>query len=314
MKDIKCIFCNVGSDHIVIDENGYKGRKCPQCGLIYVSPRPSFSQTINLYTNDKVSTYAESIIPNDYAKRLHAKYTLNIIKKYKKSGSILEIGAGAGYFLDEARKEGFEVYGIELNNILANFINNTFGIPCEETSLEKFSFGGKNFDLIYHCNALSHLYDPLVEFRRMNNKLSKNSLLVFETGNLGDVKERYYRTFTKFHYPDHLFFFSEDSLRHLLNMTGFEVIKIYRYSILPDYLKKKLILAIKYFSKSKKARKTEGKSNLPETLFQDDNRSGLRQLLKKSNIYLSFALLYNIGYIVSKQGQPQTLIIVAKKR
>lgn len=314
MENIQCIFCNVGSDLIVIEENGYKGRKCPQCGLIYVSPRPTFSQILNLYTDDKVSIYAEAIIPNYYAKRLHAKHTLKIIRKYEKSGSMLEIGAGAGYFLDEARKEGFEVYGNELNRIQADFINNILRIPCEDSMLNESSFQGKKFNLIYHCNVLSHFHDPIAEFKKIHDRLSENGILVFETGNLGDVKKKYYKVFTKFDCPDHLFFFSKESIKKLVELTGFEIIRIYRYSILPDYLKKKLILSIKYFSKNKETRKIKGKSNHPETSFQDDKRFGLKQLLKKSNSYLSFTLLYKIGYIVPKKGCPQTVIVVARKR
>lgn len=226
MENIRCIFCRLGSDQIVIEENGYKGRKCPQCGLISVSPRPSLSQIVNLYTDDKASTYAESIIPNDYAKRLNAKYTLKI--------------TGAGYFLDEARRKGFEVYGNELNGIQADFINSILRIPCEDGVLDASSFQGKKFNLIYHCNVLSHFHDPIAEFKKIHDRLSENGILVFETGNLGDVKKKYYKVLTKFGCQDHLFFFSEKSLKQLPELTGFGLMKIYKYSLLPYFLKIKI--------------------------------------------------------------------------
>ncbi|GAI49710.1 unnamed protein product [marine sediment metagenome] len=43
MEEIMCIFCEKESDQVVIKENGFKGKKCPTCGLIYISPRPTFS-------------------------------------------------------------------------------------------------------------------------------------------------------------------------------------------------------------------------------------------------------------------------------
>ncbi len=45
MEYIQSIFCHRSSDQIVIEENGYKGRKCSQCGLIFISPRPTFSDS-----------------------------------------------------------------------------------------------------------------------------------------------------------------------------------------------------------------------------------------------------------------------------
>lgn len=314
MKDIKCIFCNVGSNRIVIEENGYKGRKCPQCGLIYVSPRPTFSQIVNLYTDDKASTYAESIIPNNYAKRLNAKYTLRIIRKYEKSGSMLEIGAGAGYFLDEARREGFGVYGIEPNKILAKIINNNLGIPCEKTPLDISSFDERKFDIIYHCNVLSHFYNPIAEFKKINSKLKDKGILVFETGNLGDVKEEYLETITKFDYPDHLFFFSEKSLKQLLELTGFGLMKIYKYSLLPYFLKIKILHIIRDIIKNNKVKKNLGNNGESKASFQNKNKFNFKQFIKKTNICFSYFLMYKIGHLMPKKGRPQTVIVVARKK
>ena len=154
---------------------------------------------------------------------------------------MLEIGAGAGYFLQEARKNGFDVFGIELNDILAKFIIENLGIPCEASPLSDSTFDGKLFDIIYHCDVISHFYDPLLEFEKMNRKLKKGGFVVFETGNLGDIEEKYFKYFVKFQYPDHLFFFSVNNLYELLLQTGFETISIYRFSILPELIINKIM-------------------------------------------------------------------------
>lgn len=251
MEDIECIFCNRSSNQIVIEENGYKGRKCPTCGLVYISPRPSPSEVHNLYSENR--EYAKSI-SSPFTRRLYAKHNLHIIKKFIKNGSMLEIGAGAGYFLDEARKEGFKVYGTEVNNIEVNFMRNKLKIPCEKSSLNASSFKGKKFDIVYHCEVISHFYDPIREFKKINDKLKDKGMLVFETGNLGDVKEKYYKIFTRFQLPDHLFFFSENNLKELLERNGFKFIKVYRYSILPE------LLILKFRKNLEKIRKMDKNS------------------------------------------------------
>ncbi len=319
MEDIQCIFCNGNSNQIVIEENGYKGRKCPKCGLIFISPRPTFTEILNLYAHDQAQISAESHISKFFSKRLYAKHNLQIIKKYIKNGSMLEIGAGAGYFLDEARKEGFEVYGIELNNIQADFIRRKLRIHCEESPLDISLFDVKKFDIIYHCDIVSHFYDPISEFQKINNKLKKNGIVVFETGNLGDVKEEYYKFVTNFQYPDHLFFFSENNLKKLLGVTGFEFIKIYRYSILPHLMifkmLKKIIDLIKSKEKTRNINKTQNITRVPSSNISNPkiSRFSLKQLIKNAYHYFFYLIRYKIGYVMPKKGRPQTVIVIARK-
>lgn len=312
MEEIQCIFCNKGSEHIAVEENGYKGRKCPNCGLIYISPRPSFSETRNLYNHNQARISARAHILRSFIKRLCAKHSLRIIEKFITGGSLLEIGAGAGYFLDEARKRGFEVYGSEFNSIQADFIRSKFRIPCEEFSLDVTSFGGKKFDIIYHCDVISHFYDPIADFNNISDRLKDKGILVFETGNGGDIRQKYYKLFATFQLPDHLFFFSEDNLKELLRRTEFELIKIYRYSILPQLLITGILRRAGNFIKSQKKSSDISKNNAAEV--PSSNVSSIRQSIKKVCNYIYYLLRYKIGYVAPKKGRPQTVIVVARKR
>lgn len=309
MEDICCIFCSISSNQIAIEENGYYGRKCPICGLIYISPRPSSSEIQDLYVQDKSHGSAEAHISGTVKKRLHAKHNLRIVKKYINNGSLLEIGAGAGYFLDEAKKKGFDVHGIELNSIQAEFIRGKLGIPCEESPLNFSSFDGKRFDIIYHCDVISHFYDPIAEFKKMNNALVSNGILVFETGNLGDIKERYYRVHTMFQYPDHLFFFGESNLRELLRLTGFQLVGIYRYSILVQLWINKLLKGLIDFIKSKGENGNMDKNSK----FHDTSKFSPKQLIRGAYHYFFYFIRYQVGSIMPKKGRPQTIIIIARK-
>jgi 2-polyprenyl-3-methyl-5-hydroxy-6-metoxy-1,4-benzoquinol methylase len=319
MKEIQCIFCNTDSNQIVIEENGYKGRICPKCGLIYISPRPSSLEIQNLYRHDQAHASAKSHISGTFGKRLCAKHNLRIIKKFFKNGSMLEIGAGAGYFLNEARKEGFEVYAIELNSIQADFIRSKLGISCEESSLNASSFGGKKFSIVYHDDVISHFYDPIAEFKKINDRLKDKGILVFETGNLGDVKEKYYRTFTRFQLPDHLFFFGEDNLKQLLRRTGFELIEIFRYSILPQLRIIKILRRARAFIKSQEKTRNTNRNNITEVPFSNIFNSNIsrfcfKQLIKNAYCYFLYLIRYKIGYVMPKKGRPQTVIVIARKR
>jgi len=328
MEDIQCIFCDKGSDRVVIEENGYKGRKCPQCGLIFVSPRPTLSEILNLYSHNQAHLSAEMHLSGEFTRRLYARHNLAVIKRYGKGGSLLEIGTGAGYFLDEARKEGFEVYGIELNKIQANFVKNTLSIPCQETPLDESSFGGRRFDIIYHCDVLSHFYDPIAEFKKINRKSKDGGMLVFETGNLGDVDERHFSAFTEFYYPDHLFFFGENNLKELLKLTRFELVKKYKYCILAQLLISKASKRATDFIKSLEGVRSSAKFSTTKAQPSSTGESGSDHPNKKAHgrskvvvislvsfitRYFLYLLRYNIGYVMPKKGRPQTVIVIAQK-
>jgi len=187
-----------------------------------------------------------------------------------KSGTLLEVGAGAGYFLDEARKLGFGPYAIEFNPIQANFIRDQLKIPCEVSSLSTSIFEEMKFDALYHCDVISHFFDPISEFRKINEIMKEGSFLVFETGNLGEVNQKYFRYFDRFQYPDHLFFFSPDNLRNLLERAGFKVLKIYRYSIIPQLLVIKITAGIRnLLIKSNKQERRSGNSGSEKKASRD---------------------------------------------
>jgi 2-polyprenyl-3-methyl-5-hydroxy-6-metoxy-1,4-benzoquinol methylase len=321
MESIKCIFCEKESDRTAIEENGYTGRKCSQCGLIYVSPRPSLEEIVDLYARDSAHKPAAAHISAEIPQRIHARHNLRIVTSFATKGALLEIGPGAGYFLDEARKLGFDPYGIELNHTLARFIRDGLNIPCEDSPLTSSAFQGKAFDVVYHCDVISHFFEPILEFRKMNDVMKENGVLVFETGNLAEVDRKYFKYFQRFQYPYHLFFFGTDNLLDLLERSGFELLRIYRYSILPQLMVRKALVGMRGFL-FKRGKRYSAERSREENRSRDLSRSVRKHsrarkpagFAWRSLSYLLHLLRYRIGYIAPKASRPQTVILVARKR
>lgn len=304
MKEIPCIFCNTTSDIIAISENGYTGKRCAECDLIYLSPRPSFEEIIDLYGHDEAQITARQHIFDEHRKRLYAKHHLKVLQKYVKQGDLLEIGAGAGFFLDEAKKAGFNSFGLEFNPIQAQFMREVLHIPCEESPLNTTLFNGQKFDVIYHCDVISHLYDPFSDFRTMNEALKDNGVLFFETGNFAEMDSSYYPYINTFMYPDHLFFFSLKNLEMLLEKTGFELLKVKRFSILPQLRIKRLLAS----PDNQKPESNEAYANAGE---EEPHHKSISDTLK---IYVNYLLRYKIGALAAKKKRPQTMLICARKK
>lgn len=299
MKEIPCIFCGIKSIDTVIEENGYQGKRCPECELIYISPRPSLEEIVDLYGHNNAHITAEEHISDEYRKRLYARHHLRKLKRFAHSGALLEIGAGAGLFLDEARKSGFEPYGLEFNPQQAEFMRTDLGIPCEEKPLTVELYNGIKFDVIYHCDVISHLYNPLDDFRTMNSLLNENGILFFETGNFAEIARYYYSYIATFMYPDHLFFFSLRNLKTLLNQTGFELVYVKRYSILPQF-----------WFKQKFGQKPGSTPAGNQAGNQGESRDGV---IANAKVWVNYGLRYYAGSVLPNQNRPQTILIGAKK-
>jgi SAM-dependent methyltransferase len=310
MEEIPCIFCKKLSSHIVLTENGYNGLKCHNCNLIYISPRPSASETTRLYTDDNAVLDADVQLHFERPQRKNAARVLSKLRRYKNTGSILEIGPGGGFFLLEAQRYGYEPFAIELNPIEARWINEKLRIPCESAVLHEGSFAGKKFDIIYHKDVLSHLYDPVQAFREMNRSLKDGGLLVFETGNIADVNLKYYKYFAQFSYPDHLFFFGEKSLQLLLGETGFKSVCVYRDGILPQLVLQRALWRFKDPLKEKKVLQ-----DMESGKEFDSARKGFRLKKRLRVLYRNMQqLLLKIGTILPKEGRPLKLLVMACKR
>jgi SAM-dependent methyltransferase len=309
MSDAGCIFCHSDSQDIVIEENGFTGRRCPDCGLIYVSPRPSPQVIQQLYSQDEAHFSAERQLAAAYYSTLRARHNLLIIKKYVGQGRLLEIGAGAGCFASQAQKAGFTPYAVESSPVLAQFINGQHKITCK-SSLNDFA--NMRFDIVYHCDVLSHFYDPIEDFRQINNLLADNGLLVFETGNLADVSSGYLGFIDCFQYPEHLFFFGRKSIGKLLDAAGFELIEIHSRNILfvlAALWCKNRIENIFSFLRPKR-RQTDISS---DRRIADNSYGSKPRLAQKIYNTFIYALIYELGR-VHLPNCPQTLLVIARKK
>ena len=203
------------------------------------------------------------------------------------------------------------MFGVELILPRAKFIQERFGVPVETPPFSEHSFNGIPFDMICHFDVLSHFYDPIPEFKKFRQGLHDEGILFFETGNGGDLFQPWLRFIGHLQYPHHLFLFSKENIEQLCARTGFEIIKMYQYSIYSQ----SLILKGFQFVKTGMGRFISEKST--KVLSQDlkeipGRHSWWKVLPLKTVIYFSFFVRYKIGRFLTGFG-PRTINYVAKK-
>lgn len=296
MEEIGCPFCKNIIGKVFWEENGYLGKKCDDCEVIFISPRPDEKEMEKLYaTGEAGGDNAKKHQRYSFYKDIMARHTLKILKSLKQTGDILELGSGGGQFLKMAKKYGFTPFGEEINRDQADFISKNFLIQMESKPAEDDSiFGERKFDIIYHKDLLSHLRDPIKAFKVFYEKLKPGGILVFETGNNAGLSMFWLKFLGRMSYPEHLYFFFEKSVRQLLDISGFKTVKRYSYSIVLARLAAKLLGAPKNASGNK--------------IFNEKTTLG-----KKLESYFMFFLTYRIGKFLPRSW-PSTIIYVAVKK
>ena len=233
------------------NENGYEGHRCPDCDLIFVSPRPTEQEMADLYNAEATGNSSTAIHLNfNHERRLIARYALDFMERSmggpKPGATLLEIGPGGGQFLCEARDRGYKPHGVEVNVVQASFIRDTLGIPaCHGAVTDPDIFPGQKFDIIYHRDLASHLHQPIDTFAHLRQRLAPGGIMVFETGNGGDLSDRWLKFMGELSYPEHLYLFGNRSLSTLLEESGFEMLDVRRHSIVPWLAAIRMIRAVR---------------------------------------------------------------------
>jgi 2-polyprenyl-3-methyl-5-hydroxy-6-metoxy-1,4-benzoquinol methylase len=208
--------------------------KCQDCGFRFLSPRPMSDDylqayaygsgpLVDIYKVDS-SFYGEEdmIRMPQYLKKL------DILTKVGAKGRLLEIGSCTGAFLNEARKRGFQVEGIEPSEENTQIAKRKYGLDLRNGRVEDFSFPEESFDVVFSSHVFEHLLDPLAVAKKLSSWLRTGGFHMIEVPNqfdtLGTRRRRLLRittprerTFLSIHHP---VFFSPKTLQRLAEMSG----------------------------------------------------------------------------------------------
>jgi SAM-dependent methyltransferase len=284
----KCFLCDEASNCIVWRENGYEGRVC-RCGMLYTN-----QATMRVPADPTLDNHP----PEFYA--LPAQLKANWTARYCPPGRLLEIGCGDGFFLAAARKCGYEVWGIEANKLRAQRAQTELSLPVEAAFLEHSKLPRASFDVVYHCDLLAHFADPIGQLNRMTAFLRPGGVLCFEVGILGGVSPVWYKLVGEIGLGQHLWLYSDDALKKLLNNANLTIEKIQYFGLSAEGILGR-ISNIFY-------------SRLLSQLFSSLNST---QMIPPPEIAhewhqrtLNF-LRYRVGYLLPRAG-PQTLFVIAR--
>lgn len=210
--------------------------ECRICGLRYLNPSPDPTELHKIYDFD---VYEDSTNSNPVLQ----EYFYDILKsKCKKIESVLEIGCGTGDFLAVLEKNGIEVAGVEFAESSKRV---KFNGQLYVGRMEDIDIKDRKFDAVLMLNVMEHLDDPMYVLKKAYAFLADGGVLVMRNPNSDLFFNPVYRYLmeipkylvhlalnliprkTRFtvvgFQSQHLFYFNKNSMRKMLDASGFNM-------------------------------------------------------------------------------------------
>lgn len=226
-ETVSCLLCRVDETLLRATIDGWHVVRCRRCGLVYLNPRPAEAEMEVLYSEAYFCSMQRRTGTENAEKGIAGR-TEDIvgIERFKKNGTLLDIGCATGYLLACARRRGWEVTGIEFSEWAAHVAKEQFGIKVLVGHMESLILPEKRFDVITIYHVLEHLPDPLKALEHASRWMKDDGLLVIRLPNLQSFDAWFYQDqWEGWSVPFHFYHFSPKTLKRLLGMAGLQVMR-----------------------------------------------------------------------------------------
>jgi 2-polyprenyl-3-methyl-5-hydroxy-6-metoxy-1,4-benzoquinol methylase len=148
-----------------------------------------------------------------------------ILKNFNKKGKLLDLGCGAGEFLNVATMMGWDTYGCDFDPVVVKKCRDD-GFDVRLGGLEAFSTG-ETFDVITMNQVIEHVANPQKIIKDCYQALNSEGYLWIGTPNPNAAGARFFgAAWVGLHPPYHLCIPSQNELIRWLNEAGFEHYKV----------------------------------------------------------------------------------------
>jgi 2-polyprenyl-3-methyl-5-hydroxy-6-metoxy-1,4-benzoquinol methylase len=239
MKHVRCNLCGADDDMVVFARGVAQVHqivRCRRCGLMYANPQEHIDA--EYYANRRPNEVYDPAADENrqyYQKQvtqlpdnLRVLGVLNAALPNK--GKLLEIGSFVGLFLDRIKADGWKPVGLEPYRTAANYARSKFGLEVIDGILPQPALPDGMFDAVVMLHVIEHIPDPAANVAEVRRLLRPGGMLAVETPRFDSLlfKILGHRERSMQNCPGHIYFFTETTLRRLLERNGFRVVRVDR--------------------------------------------------------------------------------------
>jgi len=196
--------------------------------MLITHPQPSLDKLPSYYESVDYISHTDgnkSLFEKMYqfVKSIALKNKLNLINSESQRGKILDIGAGVGDFLSVAKKDGWEIIGVEPSE-KAKAIAKNKGVAFVE-SLNDLE--NNSFDVITMWHVLEHVPDLENQIKELKRLIKPSGTIFIAVPNFNSFDAKYYGSFwAAYDVPIHLWHFSKTAIKKLFAKENLELQKV----------------------------------------------------------------------------------------
>jgi 2-polyprenyl-3-methyl-5-hydroxy-6-metoxy-1,4-benzoquinol methylase len=247
-----CKICGANNSKVKYYMKKFNVVKCCACSTVFLDFKNKVTDQGEIYSPNYYQERNEHYLKNIIIDPIHGhenpsiidfREGLKLIESFKHPGRLLDIGCGMGIFLTMAKERGWEVSGVDISDYATKFARERFGLSCFTGKLKDLRFQDRYFDVITMWDVIEHFESPLEELEEVKRILADDGVILFDTPNVESLMRLiahwiYRVTGGLFKYPVkklyhqfHLYYFSIETLKMLLDKSGFELIELKRKTI-----------------------------------------------------------------------------------
>ncbi|PYQ16770.1 MAG: hypothetical protein DMF80_03345 [Acidobacteria bacterium] len=213
-----CPACQGRRGRRAFDVDGFWMVRCPDCRTLFVDPKPDEALLAGMYALEPDAGPDELLGELPVRRARHRARTLAGLGARR----ILEVGCGAGEFLDALREQGLEAEGVEPGPAAA--VAEAKGHRVHRCWIQQMPVPPVRYDAVVLWEVLEHLPEPGPELVRMQAFVRPQGVVAFSTPSLSGVPARVLgRRFPMINPPQHLTLFSKPGLWSLLRRADLPV-------------------------------------------------------------------------------------------
>ena len=156
--------------------------------------------------------------------REHGRRYARILSRHVAAGTLLDVGAAAGFLLQGFGDLGWDGEGVEPNAAMARHVREQLGLQVTASSFEEFSSATRNaFDVVSLIQVMAHFVDPHAALRRVAELVRPGGFCLVETWNVRSWTARLFgRQWHEYSPPSVLHWYAPETLRRLFKTAGFQ--------------------------------------------------------------------------------------------
>ena len=197
--------------------------------LLKTHPQPSLERLPSYYESEDYISHTDgkrTLFEKMYhlVKSNAIKNKVKLINQWQpEKGTLLDIGAGTGDFLLEAKKQNWIITGIEPNDKAKQIAIQkgvSFGTNLEELADE-------SFDVISMWHVLEHVPNLEEQIATLKRLLKPNGTIIIAVPNFKSYDAKYYAEFwAAYDVPRHLWHFSKTAIKKLFADQNMQLKKV----------------------------------------------------------------------------------------